>query len=103
MLRFTIRDLLWLTTFTCLLLAWWADHAWVAADRDRAAKDERLWRGAFNSLAANIANDGYTATVVTPETYRANVPNADPSNANFVRESVWLISPHGSAIIPIQK
>jgi hypothetical protein len=102
-MRFTIRDLVWVTTFTGLSLTWWADHARIASDRARVAKDARLWRGAFDSLASYIANDGYKATVVTPDTYRASVPDADRSNASFVRDAVWVVSPHGSTIITIQK
>lgn len=30
MLRFTIRDLLWLTLVVGLAVGWWVDHAWQA-------------------------------------------------------------------------
>jgi len=33
--RFTIRDLLWLTTLVAVLLAWWADHDKTIQQRDR--------------------------------------------------------------------
>src|SRR5437867_2342016 len=104
MFRFTIRDVLWLTAFIAVLLTWWADHARIAADREGIAREQRRWRRAFDSLVTHISYDGYKVTVVTPETYKASVPNADPVNASFVRDAVYVVSPNGSqSIIPIQK
>jgi hypothetical protein len=46
-MRFTIRDLLWLTVIAGLCVGWWADH--------RAMARESLRRlSAFNTLAAFI-------------------------------------------------
>jgi len=95
MFRFTIRDVLWLTTFTAVLLTWWADHSRITADREQIAKEQRRSRWAFDSLAQALESDGFKVTLVTPESYKANVPDADPANASFVRDGVFLRHPDG--------
>jgi hypothetical protein len=37
-LRFSIRDLLWLTTLCAVLVAWWIDRSDVAEQRDQLVK-----------------------------------------------------------------
>jgi ABC-type uncharacterized transport system permease subunit len=52
MFRFTIRDLLWLTTLSAALVAWWLDHTKTRIDWQyvrtneqqlRAAKEQVFW------------------------------------------------------------
>jgi len=33
MLRFTIRDVLWLTVVVAITVSWWVDHRWLTGDR----------------------------------------------------------------------
>jgi hypothetical protein len=96
MFRFTIRDVLWVMTFIAVSLTWWADRARMTADHVKVVKERQRWLWAFNSLATMIRSDGYEVSVVTPETYMVNVPNADPTNASFVRDAVYVRSPNGS-------
>ncbi len=65
MLRFTIRDLLWLTVVVALGVAWWVDRGRMAArfsDRDRA------WRESVDKSLSEIATrTGQDARIVTPD------------------------------------
>jgi hypothetical protein len=52
-LRFTIRDLLWLTALVAILAAWWLDHAKTIADKDDELK--HAWDMARYHTDANTA------------------------------------------------
>jgi len=54
-LRFTIRDLLWLTLVVALCLGWWLDH------QDRYSSD--LWRSHPGSRCTYIVNQATGQTV----------------------------------------
>ena len=43
MLRFTIRDLFWLTLVVAALLGWWVDRGRVVRRAERAEHEVRLW------------------------------------------------------------
>jgi len=51
-LRFTIRDLLWLTLVVALIVGWWIDHPRTAKDRYRVS----------------VSIDGKTITLLDSET-----------------------------------
>jgi hypothetical protein len=60
-MRFTIRDLLWLTVVVALGVAWWVDRQAVTAR-------ERLWReGVVNMVAELERTTGFKARFTTPE------------------------------------
>ena len=48
MLRFSIRDLLWLTLLAVVLVAWWTD-------RSRPNSDNQLMRGRTESLMEQVS------------------------------------------------
>jgi hypothetical protein len=64
-MRFTIRDLLWLTLVVALAVAWWVDRGRMAArfsDRDRA------WRESVDKSLSEIATrTGQDARIETPD------------------------------------
>ena len=85
MFHFTIRDVLWLTTLSATLVAWWLDHRKTRIDwqyvRDneqqvRAAKEQVFWaqmqaktaRQQKASIVRAAARFGVTQLDIQPET-----------------------------------
>ena len=85
MFRFTIRDVLWLTTLSAALIAWWLDHTKALIDwqyvRDneqqlRAAKEQVFWaqmqaktaQQQRASIVRAAAHFGITQLDIPPET-----------------------------------
>jgi hypothetical protein len=58
MLRFTIRDLLWLMVAVGLLISWPMDHWRLSKAHQFAAKDRELWRTRATSLKAVLEATG---------------------------------------------
>lgn len=58
MFRFTIRDVLWLTTLVAVLGAWWVDHLTIRRERDRS-------RLVFSILTTHLEMLGYKVKVVS--------------------------------------
>jgi hypothetical protein len=46
-MKFTIRDLMWLTALVALALGWWLDRSRVAADASKEISKERMWRSSL--------------------------------------------------------
>ena len=53
-MKFSIRDLMWLTVVVALTVGWWVDHRWIVAlerERDEAMDDAHWlsgqWRDQF--------------------------------------------------------
>ncbi len=61
-LRFTIRDLLWLTVVVAALLGWWVDRKQLASDR-------AAWKARAGNLEENVQRDraSYQSQPSTPE------------------------------------
>jgi hypothetical protein len=59
-LRFTIRDLLWLTVVAALAVGWWLDHHKMAADsakRDKyAAELAKQWTAELRAAQVRLAD-----------------------------------------------
>ena len=64
MLRFSIRDLLWLTFVVGVALGWWIDRqrlsAGLQAEIDRANQSATKWRGTTGALEHALSEDGWT-------------------------------------------
>jgi hypothetical protein len=85
MIRFTIRDVLWLTTLSAALVAWWLDHTRTRIDWQyvreteqqlRVAKEQAFWarmraqtaQQQKASIVRAAARFGVTQLDIQPET-----------------------------------
>lgn len=58
-MRFTTRDLLWLTALVAMALAWGADHAWCAMRTWRYD----FWKGTALEFAECLKDEGYRVSL----------------------------------------
>jgi hypothetical protein len=64
-MRFTVRDLLWLTVVVALGVAWWVDRGRMAA---RFSERDRAWRESVDKSLSEIATKtGQDVWIETPD------------------------------------
>jgi hypothetical protein len=49
-MRYTIRDLLWLTVVVALVVGWWADRRGSLVERSRLVKEANKWQIRYEDL-----------------------------------------------------
>ena len=82
MLRFTIRDLFWLTLVVASLLGWWSDRSSLYHQLSRvvhgAADEAAHWNVIAHELAKEMQRAGWTVDLERDEPPWAEPPPAVP-------------------------
>ncbi len=73
-MKFSIRDLLWLTVVVALGVAWWVDRSQVAKDRQELQSSERELRRITGTQQKAIEDYG-RALMAVPEDAFSRSPN----------------------------
>jgi hypothetical protein len=60
MLKFSIRDLLWLTLVVAMGLGWWLREGQLSAQLHRKTLQAEQWRGVAGGMQSALAIDGWT-------------------------------------------
>ena len=84
MLRFTLRDLFWLTLVVASLLGWWVDRGHVGGEqREALRRDARHWYEMYLSTwtKADWLADSMRTAGWTVDLHRDTPPFADPPPA----------------------
>jgi hypothetical protein len=105
LMRFSIRDLLWITVVVAILLAWWVDHREEYRWRQRAGALEQLmyewdWHVRWGRASVTIVFPDSTATFIRiPSAYMpSDFVSDDPPPDRLVRGRPNL--PNSSAPAP---
>ena len=87
-MKFTIRDLLWLTVVVTLGVGWWVNRQQFLS---LAEERDRLWHeSALKTLDGLQQSIGVRAHFKTPDGQYIGDPPVDPAN---IRDSVWKGEP----------
>ena len=100
-MRFSIRDLLWLTLVIAMAFGWWIDRQRLLADSqvviDRANELAMTYNLSVQALEKTLADDGYT---VTCDFDSLKVTVLWPKQANgFVRHRTFSINPANAPLV----
>ncbi|HUE74975.1 MAG TPA: hypothetical protein VMP01_29175 [Pirellulaceae bacterium] len=99
-MRFTIRDLLWLTVVVALGVAWWLDRSKVADDRQELQSSERELRRITGTQQKVIEDYGRALMAVPEDVFSRSRQLRNPSAAGSsqpkdknMKDEEWLPPP----------